>query len=355
MSCRLLTLFMRAVRGGSGPATYSISGDIVDGADAGIEGVLVTLSGDADDTDTTDANGHYEFTGLVDGSYTVTPTLANLQMTPASRAANVSGDDVAVDDIVGQYLILPYTFNTSDIVGGANGDVLSSLDSRWHDRTGYEKWKVTTNSLAGAGGYTPPGLTRQAYAYGPDGGATAEYGRHLLPYPVEPIPIVRWAILGRTTQGNRGGPFAGLHLEDDIDSWSSLAWGVIAKSTAGPPAAYLSTLHYEGGTPSDVMSWASMSSSGAGGAITTGDATYWMWLGFELNYTAHTVTARVWKPDDASNKYSYKTQAMNANGQTKSLCQPFNVTQFGQTASDASLYVFFAKYWIGTGDDAWPT
>jgi len=82
---------------------WTISGDIVDGAAAGIEGVLVTLSGDADDTDTTDVNGHYEFTGLVDGSYTVTPTLASYAFTEVSEAVVISGDDIVVDDMVGVY------------------------------------------------------------------------------------------------------------------------------------------------------------------------------------------------------------------------------------------------------------
>ena len=95
-----------------GTAIWSISGDIVDGAAAAIEGVLVTLSGDADDTDTTDVNGHYEFTGLVDGSYTITPTLANYTFTPESDGVEISGAD-DTSDFVGESVIqsLPYLYN----------------------------------------------------------------------------------------------------------------------------------------------------------------------------------------------------------------------------------------------------
>ena len=99
-----------------GTAVWTVSGDIVDGVDAGIEGVLVTLSGDADDTDTTDVNGHYEFTGLVDGSYTVTPTLANYAFVDASEAVVISGGNETVADMVGAqiYPSLPIDLNWGD-------------------------------------------------------------------------------------------------------------------------------------------------------------------------------------------------------------------------------------------------
>ena len=97
-------------------ATYSISGDIVDGADAGIEGVLVTLSGDASDTDTTDSNGAYSFAGLPDGSYTVTPTLTDYTFVETHEDVTVAGDDVVVDDMVGtsSILSLPFTLDWED-------------------------------------------------------------------------------------------------------------------------------------------------------------------------------------------------------------------------------------------------
>ena len=79
---------------------WEISGDIVDGGDVGISGVLVTLSGDASDTDTTGGDGSYSFPGLPDGSYTVTPTKATYAFAPTSRSPSISGADAAVDDMV---------------------------------------------------------------------------------------------------------------------------------------------------------------------------------------------------------------------------------------------------------------
>ena len=49
----------------------SISGQVHAEGDA-VEGVMVTLSGDADGTDMTDANGEYNFPGLASGDYMVT-------------------------------------------------------------------------------------------------------------------------------------------------------------------------------------------------------------------------------------------------------------------------------------------
>lgn len=112
-------------------AVWAVSGDIVDGTDAGIEGVAVTLSGDATDSTSTDVNGHYEFTGLVDGSYTVTPTLAGYVFTADHEDVTVSGDDVVVDNMVGvQYLILPVYHNwNGETVGTAPSHGTNSADS----------------------------------------------------------------------------------------------------------------------------------------------------------------------------------------------------------------------------------
>jgi uncharacterized protein (TIGR03437 family) len=52
------------------------------------------LSGAASKTATADASGNYTFAGLANGTYTVTPTLANRTMTPASRSVTVNGANV---------------------------------------------------------------------------------------------------------------------------------------------------------------------------------------------------------------------------------------------------------------------
>ncbi len=71
------------------PSTWSISGLIVQGS-----GATVTLSGAASRTATADGLGNYSFTGLVNGSYTVSAAKAGFAMTPASQAVTISGANV---------------------------------------------------------------------------------------------------------------------------------------------------------------------------------------------------------------------------------------------------------------------
>lgn len=61
--------------------TYSISGTV---SGAVVQGVTITLSGANTGSVVTDANGNYSFSGLVSGSYTVTPSLAGYAFTTSS-------------------------------------------------------------------------------------------------------------------------------------------------------------------------------------------------------------------------------------------------------------------------------
>lgn len=70
----------------SAQQSWSISGTITNGGNA-----TVALSGAASRSVTADSSGNYAFTGVANGTYTVTPTLANRTMTPASRSVTVNG------------------------------------------------------------------------------------------------------------------------------------------------------------------------------------------------------------------------------------------------------------------------
>lgn len=56
-------------------------------------GVSIALSGTVSATTATDANGNYSFTGLPNGSYTVTPSSGSSTFSPVSRAVTVNGAD----------------------------------------------------------------------------------------------------------------------------------------------------------------------------------------------------------------------------------------------------------------------
>jgi hypothetical protein len=80
----------------SGP-TYTISGQI-QSEGLGVQGITVTLTGDASATRITDANGNYHFTWIPDGSYTVTPSSIYYTFTPTERPITVSGSDITGRD-----------------------------------------------------------------------------------------------------------------------------------------------------------------------------------------------------------------------------------------------------------------
>jgi hypothetical protein len=69
------------------PITYSISGRITYNS-TGLSGVAVALTGASTANTTTDSSGNYSFTGLANGTYTVTPTLAGYTITPQQVSVN---------------------------------------------------------------------------------------------------------------------------------------------------------------------------------------------------------------------------------------------------------------------------
>jgi Carboxypeptidase regulatory-like domain len=69
--------------------TFSISGTIT--PTAGGSGATVMLSGPAAATSTADTSGNYSFTGLANGTYTVTPSNTGFTFSPASESVTVNG------------------------------------------------------------------------------------------------------------------------------------------------------------------------------------------------------------------------------------------------------------------------
>lgn len=84
---------------------YQISGKVLQGIDP-VPGVTMTLSGTANDQVTTDTDGTYQFSGLREGSYVVTPSLTGYAFKPASRTVGIQGSDIA--DVDFSALALPF-------------------------------------------------------------------------------------------------------------------------------------------------------------------------------------------------------------------------------------------------------
>lgn len=85
-----------------GVATYGLSGLIASEHGATTQGVSVTVSpndrgGSATDVVFTDINGNFNLAGLVNGSYTVTPSKAGLSFTPAFTTVVINNGPQSVD------------------------------------------------------------------------------------------------------------------------------------------------------------------------------------------------------------------------------------------------------------------
>jgi len=86
---------------GSTTETYKISGKITDSNDNGIADVVVSLT--ADTTYNTGSTGLYIFTGLSNGTYTVTPGKNGYTFTPETRNISISGEDISGLNFTGDF------------------------------------------------------------------------------------------------------------------------------------------------------------------------------------------------------------------------------------------------------------
>ena len=95
-------------------STFRISGTMLGDARAG---VTITLSGTPDRTAVTDASGNYAFTGVANGTCTLTPSLAGFTFSPVNRTVVVSGADLTGLDFTA--LAVAGTHRISGTVSGA--------------------------------------------------------------------------------------------------------------------------------------------------------------------------------------------------------------------------------------------
>jgi inhibitor of cysteine peptidase len=95
-------------------AGYSISGKVTSNG-SGLSGVTMTLSGDASKITQTNSAGTYVFTGLQNGSYTVTPTKNGYQFSPSSQSVTIAGLNVDNINFTSTY---GYTISGKVTLGG---------------------------------------------------------------------------------------------------------------------------------------------------------------------------------------------------------------------------------------------
>ena len=136
-------------------ANYAISGTV------GLAGVTMTLSGTANATTTTNASGNYSFSGLANGSYTVTPSHCGYSFTPLSTPVSVNGADVTSVNFTSTLL---FNYTISGKVYHGTGESRTGWGGVTIKLSGDANRRTTTDEL---GNYSFSGLANGSYTITP--------------------------------------------------------------------------------------------------------------------------------------------------------------------------------------------
>ena len=104
--------------------TYSISGTVTNGGVA-LSSVTITLSGTSSGSTSTNSSGSYSFTGLANGSYTITPSLSGYEFTPANPTVTVNNANASASFIA--IANSTPTYNITGTITKSGGGVLQGV------------------------------------------------------------------------------------------------------------------------------------------------------------------------------------------------------------------------------------
>ena len=107
---------------GSG-TTYAVSGTITSSTGAALGGVSVS---NGSSTVSTNSSGVYTFTGLINGTYTLTPSLSGYTFSPATRSVSVNGANVSGQSFTGTASAGNWLSQSGTLTNGAAASVPSS-------------------------------------------------------------------------------------------------------------------------------------------------------------------------------------------------------------------------------------
>ena len=138
---------------GTMAATYTISGTISPAAGGGR--AIVRLTGASSASATADGSGNYIFTGLANGSYTVTPSSAGYTVSPSSQAVTINAGNATGVNFASTATTYTISGTISPTAGGSGAVVTLS-----------GAFSATTTSDS-SGNYTFPGLASGAYTVTP--------------------------------------------------------------------------------------------------------------------------------------------------------------------------------------------
>lgn len=140
--------------------TYSISGAVTTSGGSALAGVTMTLSGAASGTTTTDTSGNYSFTGLANGTYTVTPSLTGYTFSPTSITVTVNNGNVTGQNFTGTANTTT-TFSISGKVTTSGGSPIAGVTLTLSGTA------TGSTNTGGSGTYTFTGLANGTYTITP--------------------------------------------------------------------------------------------------------------------------------------------------------------------------------------------
>jgi hypothetical protein len=100
--------------------TYTISGTVtVYGTGTELDNVTINMTGSATSSTTTASNGDFSFSGMSNGTYTLTPSLSNYTFNPVSVVVIIDGASITDTNFVATSTEGADTYSISGTVTGA--------------------------------------------------------------------------------------------------------------------------------------------------------------------------------------------------------------------------------------------
>lgn len=143
-------------------STFNVGGNL---AGTGGAGATVTLSGAANAVVTSDNSGNYRFSGLLNGSYTVTPSNAGVTFNPSSQAVTLNG--ISLNNVNFTATVTnPLTISGTISGAGGPGAAVNLAGAAFLATTADSNGNYSFSGLL-AGSYTVT-PSRSGYIFNPD-------------------------------------------------------------------------------------------------------------------------------------------------------------------------------------------